>query len=171
MQQNSMIPGGVLILLLHMKMSEVSKGQMSGKGVMLSHWGPVERREHCNQDMAHSTHRPPHYISHTDIHHQNKNNSSWCRGGQCLPFGKVSSVIRSSISIGISLNEHKQAKSHEKKNTSCVVVSHKMVDGESVCCIMYLRHLCQQWELFTDVWQRSRRISIDSTRFYCSAHD
>lgn len=37
MQQNSMIPGGVLILLLHMKMSEVSKGQMSGKGVMLSH--------------------------------------------------------------------------------------------------------------------------------------
>lgn len=59
------------LFFLHM-MTVVFRGQMCGQSVMLSHsthrnslaeW-PVERREHCDQDMAHSTPPVPTYISH-----------------------------------------------------------------------------------------------------------
>lgn len=65
-----------LFFFLHMKMTVVFRGQMCGQSVMLSHsahrnslaeW-PVERREHCDQDMAHSTPPAPTYISHWGLY-------------------------------------------------------------------------------------------------------
>lgn len=61
---------------LPMKMTVVFGGQMCGLSVRLSHsahrnslaeW-PVERREHCDQDMAHSTPPAPTNIHTTGLH-------------------------------------------------------------------------------------------------------
>lgn len=85
---------------LHMRMTVVFRGQMCGQSVMLSHsahrnslaeW-PVERREHCDQDMAHSTPPAPTCISHLGLYIirpvTEKNNISWCWGcwDSCCSF-------------------------------------------------------------------------------------
>lgn len=68
-----------------LKMTVVFRGQTSGQSVKLSHsahrnslaeW-PVERREHCDQDMAHSAPPAPTYSSHRGVrHHQARKSKS-----------------------------------------------------------------------------------------------